>query len=96
VHTRLGGRVQHGLAQHGHSIAHLLSGRADALSTRLSLLLCPARSGAASVLLHYPPAAACLCVRQVIAEPDERYEAYCKSSDFIREHIFPGGLAVPP
>lgn len=28
---------------------------------------------------------------QVIAEPDERYEAYCKSSDFIREHIFPGG-----
>ncbi|PRW60674.1 cyclopropane-fatty-acyl-phospholipid synthase [Chlorella sorokiniana] len=30
-------------------------------------------------------------VIQVIAEPDERYEAYCKSSDFIREHIFPGG-----
>lgn len=28
---------------------------------------------------------------QVIAEPDDRYEAYCKSSDFIREHIFPGG-----
>ena len=28
---------------------------------------------------------------QVIAGPDERYEAYCKSSDFIREHIFPGG-----
>lgn len=28
---------------------------------------------------------------QVIAEPDERYEAYCRSSDFIREHIFPGG-----
>lgn len=28
---------------------------------------------------------------QVIAEPDERYEAYCNSSDFIREHIFPGG-----
>lgn len=28
---------------------------------------------------------------QVIAEPDERYEAYCASSDFIREHIFPGG-----
>jgi len=28
---------------------------------------------------------------QVIAAPDERYEAYCKSSDFIREHIFPGG-----
>lgn len=27
----------------------------------------------------------------MIAEPDERYEAYCKSSDFIREHIFPGG-----
>ncbi|KAL4447595.1 hypothetical protein ABPG75_004814 [Micractinium tetrahymenae] len=31
------------------------------------------------------------CVIQVIAEPDERYEAYCRSSDFIREHIFPGG-----
>ncbi|KAL4529917.1 hypothetical protein Ndes2526A_g04660 [Nannochloris sp. 'desiccata'] len=30
-------------------------------------------------------------VIQVIAEPDERYEAYCISSDFIREHIFPGG-----
>jgi cyclopropane-fatty-acyl-phospholipid synthase len=30
-------------------------------------------------------------VLQVIAEPDERYEAYCNSSDFIREHIFPGG-----
>lgn len=28
---------------------------------------------------------------QAIAEPDERYEAYCTSSDFIREHIFPGG-----
>ena len=28
---------------------------------------------------------------QVIAEPDERYAAYCASSDFIREHIFPGG-----
>jgi cyclopropane-fatty-acyl-phospholipid synthase len=30
-------------------------------------------------------------VLQVIAEPDERYEAYCASSDFIREHVFPGG-----
>lgn len=30
-------------------------------------------------------------VIQVIAEPDERYEAYCASSDFIREYIFPGG-----
>ena len=30
-------------------------------------------------------------VLQVIAAADERYEAYCKSSDFIREHIFPGG-----
>ncbi len=28
---------------------------------------------------------------QVIAAPDERYDSYCKSSDFIREHIFPGG-----
>ena len=27
----------------------------------------------------------------MITEPDERYEAYCASSDFIREHIFPGG-----
>ena len=23
--------------------------------------------------------------------PDKRYEAYCASSDFIREHVFPGG-----
>ena len=28
---------------------------------------------------------------QAISEPDERYAAYCASSDFIREHIFPGG-----
>ncbi|CAG9462248.1 unnamed protein product [Pedinophyceae sp. YPF-701] len=30
-------------------------------------------------------------VIQAISEPDERYDAYCNSSDFIREHIFPGG-----
>jgi hypothetical protein len=35
-------------------------------------------------------ARACVCTVQVIAQPDERYEAYCKTSDFIREHIFPG------
>jgi hypothetical protein len=29
--------------------------------------------------------------QQVIAQPDERYEAYCRGCDFIREHIFPGG-----
>jgi Mycolic acid cyclopropane synthetase len=28
---------------------------------------------------------------QVITMPDARYEEYCASSDFIREHIFPGG-----
>ena len=28
---------------------------------------------------------------QAISEPDDRYEAYCASSDFIREHVFPGG-----
>eukprot|EP00667_Euglena_gracilis_P000649 EG_transcript_649 len=28
---------------------------------------------------------------QVITLPHERYAAYCKSSDFIRKHIFPGG-----
>lgn len=28
---------------------------------------------------------------QVIAQPDERYESYCRGCDFIREHIFPGG-----
>jgi predicted NAD/FAD-binding protein/cyclopropane fatty-acyl-phospholipid synthase-like methyltransferase/DUF1365 family protein len=28
---------------------------------------------------------------QVITIPHERYDAYCKSSDFIRKHIFPGG-----
>lgn len=27
----------------------------------------------------------------MISEPDDRYEEYCASSDFIREHIFPGG-----
>lgn len=32
-----------------------------------------------------------LVTSQVISEPDERYEEYCASSDFIREHIFPGG-----
>lgn len=30
-------------------------------------------------------------VLQVIAQPDERYESYCRGCDFIREHIFPGG-----
>eukprot|EP00775_Hariotina_reticulata_P004736 gene4736-4986_t len=30
-------------------------------------------------------------VIQVIAQPDERYETYCRGSDFIREYIFPGG-----
>ena len=33
----------------------------------------------------------CVSGAQAISEPDERYEAYCASSDFIREHIFPGG-----
>lgn len=28
---------------------------------------------------------------QVITMPDTRYKEYCNSSDFIREHIFPGG-----
>ena len=31
------------------------------------------------------------CAIQVIAAPDYRYDEYCGSSDFIREHIFPGG-----
>lgn len=30
-------------------------------------------------------------VVQAISLPDDRYEVYCKCSDFIREHIFPGG-----
>jgi predicted NAD/FAD-binding protein/cyclopropane fatty-acyl-phospholipid synthase-like methyltransferase len=30
-------------------------------------------------------------VIQVISQPDERYASYCRGSDFIREHIFPGG-----
>lgn len=30
-------------------------------------------------------------VIQAISTPDERYEAYCNCSDFIRMHIFPGG-----
>ena len=28
---------------------------------------------------------------QAISTPDDRYDAYCRSSDFIREHVFPGG-----
>lgn len=28
---------------------------------------------------------------QVITIPDERYNHYCRNSDFIRKHIFPGG-----
>ena len=28
---------------------------------------------------------------QAISVPDDRYESYCSASDFIREHIFPGG-----
>ncbi|KAG2492394.1 hypothetical protein HYH03_009340 [Edaphochlamys debaryana] len=30
-------------------------------------------------------------VLQAISCADERYEGYCNTSDFIREHIFPGG-----
>ena len=30
-------------------------------------------------------------VLQAISEPDDRYDEYTRSSDFIREHIFPGG-----
>ncbi len=30
-------------------------------------------------------------MRQAISSSDERYEVYRTSSDFIREHIFPGG-----
>lgn len=30
-------------------------------------------------------------VMQVITMPDQRYEAYCKGSDFIQKYIFPGG-----
>lgn len=37
--------------------------------------------------MHARPAASL----QVIAQPDERYESYCRGCDFIREHIFPGG-----
>jgi len=33
-------------------------------------------------------------VLQAISVPDTRYEAYTASSDFIREHIFPGGHLV--
>lgn len=32
-----------------------------------------------------------IAVLQAISEPDGRYDAYRRSSDFIREHIFPGG-----
>ncbi|BBN16268.1 hypothetical protein Mp_7g04870 [Marchantia polymorpha subsp. ruderalis] len=32
-----------------------------------------------------------LIVLQVITIPDERYDEYLKSSDFIKEYIFPGG-----
>jgi len=37
-----------------------------------------------------PVGCGCFAV-QVIAQPDERYEVYCRGSDFIREYIFPGG-----
>ncbi|GMH42872.1 hypothetical protein BSKO_10791 [Bryopsis sp. KO-2023] len=32
-----------------------------------------------------------IAVLQAISTPDERYDAYCSTSDFIREHVFPGG-----
>lgn len=32
-----------------------------------------------------------IAVIQVITIPDKRYADYCRSSDFIRKHIFPGG-----
>lgn len=33
---------------------------------------------------------------QAITIPDERYRDYCRSSDFIRKHIFPGGHLPSP
>jgi cyclopropane-fatty-acyl-phospholipid synthase len=30
-------------------------------------------------------------VMQIITMPDQRYDAYCKGSDFIQKYIFPGG-----
>lgn len=33
---------------------------------------------------------------QAITIPDDRYDAYTKSSDFIRKHIFPGGHLPSP
>ncbi|MDX1296027.1 MAG: cyclopropane-fatty-acyl-phospholipid synthase family protein [Sulfurimonadaceae bacterium] len=30
-------------------------------------------------------------VMQIITMPDQRYEAYCNSTDFIQKYIFPGG-----
>ena len=32
-----------------------------------------------------------VCPLQAITIPDDRYDAYCNRSDFIRTHIFPGG-----
>lgn len=31
------------------------------------------------------------CTLQFISIPDERYDEYRRSSDFIKEYIFPGG-----
>lgn len=33
-----------------------------------------------------------LAVMQVITTPEERYEEYCTTTDFIQKHIFPGGI----
>jgi cyclopropane-fatty-acyl-phospholipid synthase len=35
-------------------------------------------------------------VIQAITIPDDRYEAYCRSCDWIQKHIFPGGHLPSP
>jgi hypothetical protein len=58
--------------------------------TSLNMQRMPLRPWSASCMLL-----PCLTIgtlpKQAISEPDERYAAYCASSDFIRSHIFPGG-----
>ena len=61
--------------------------------TFIYMLICSSRTLCAKYLttVWIPNGKAAAPLMQVITEPDERYEEYCASSDFIREHIFPGG-----
>ncbi|PKA58713.1 putative (S)-tetrahydroprotoberberine N-methyltransferase 2 [Apostasia shenzhenica] len=62
--------------------------REAGLEGKITLLLCDYRKIPTSQ--KYDRIISCLCL-QCISIPDQRFEEYRRSSDFMKEYIFPGG-----